>query len=66
MNVLTTATADRDTGVWIRFLLRELAFVRSPLFTEFHTAVEAEAAERGVWDAIADAAARPEKGTCHD
>lgn len=59
MSTLTTATADTETGLLIRDLLDELAFVRSEPYRAVHTAAEAEAAEVGVWEAIADVATTP-------
>lgn len=60
MSVLTTATAQTHTGVLIRCLLDELAFIQSPQYTAVHTTDEIAAAEHEVWEAIADAATRSE------
>jgi len=61
MSTLTTATADTEVGRRIRALLRELDVVRSPLFRAVRTTVEVEAAEAGVWEAIAEAATTPQE-----
>ena len=60
MSTVTTATAHTHTGVLIRCLLDELAFIHSPLYTAVHTTDEIAAAEREVWEAITDAATRGE------
>lgn len=58
-STVTTATADTEVGRRIRALLSELDVVRSPLFREGHDRVEVEAAEAGLWEAIADVATTP-------